>query len=156
MDIEQLEPFLRNCSCFAVLSDEALASVRDRCRVRPYKLGEVVFRQGDPADAMFVVYSGKVRVLRETDGQQLPLNTLFAGEHFGERALVSRQKRSATIRAAADSTLIAIPAVLTRRIVDAVVPSGDLSMLNLVALAMVLVAAVQIGMTAAPLSSRPA
>ncbi len=118
MDIDQLERFLRNCSCFVVLSDDELGFVRDRCRARHYKLGEVVFRQGDPGDMMFVVYSGKVRVLREADGAELPLNTLFAGEHFGELALVSREPRSATIRAAADSTLVGIPAEAVRALLD--------------------------------------
>ncbi|MFV2066768.1 MAG: ABC transporter transmembrane domain-containing protein, partial [Pirellulales bacterium] len=79
---------------------------------------EVVFRQGDPGDMMFVVYSGKVRVLRETDGGELPLNTLFAGEHFGELALVSHEPRNATIRAAADSTLVGIPAEAVRALLD--------------------------------------
>jgi CRP-like cAMP-binding protein len=108
MKVDQLEPFLRNCSCFAVLNDEQLKHIAEQAEFRHFKLGEVVFRQGDAGDKMYVVYSGKVRVLREDGDREIPLNTLFPGEHFGELALVHQAPRSATIRAAADSTLVAI------------------------------------------------
>ncbi len=110
MNVDQLESCLRNCSCFSLLSDEELAAVRDQADIRHYKLGQVVFRQGDQGDRMYVVYSGKVRVLHEENGDEIPLNTLFDGDHFGEMSLVSKAPRNATIRSAADSTLIGIPA----------------------------------------------
>jgi ATP-binding cassette subfamily B protein len=110
MKVEQLDAFLRNASCFVVLADAQLQRLRDRVDIRSYKLGEVVFRQGDAADRMYLVYSGKVRVLRAEGEGEVPLNTLYPGEHFGEMALVSGQPRNATIRAAADSTLISVPA----------------------------------------------
>ncbi len=118
MNVDQLETCLRNCSCFSLLADEELAAVRDQADIRHYNLGQVVFRQGDTGDAMYVVYSGKVRVLHEENGEELPLNTLFAGDHFGELALVSNEPRSATIRSAADSTLIGIPAEAVRSLLD--------------------------------------
>ncbi len=118
MNVDQLETCLRNCSCFSLLTDEQLAAVRDRAEIRHYSLGEVVFRQGDPGDAMYVVYSGKVRVLHEDNGDELPLNTLFAGDHFGELALVSNAPRNATIRSSADSTLIGIPAEAIQSLLD--------------------------------------
>ena len=107
MKVDQLEAFLRNSSCFAVLSEDQLDTLAGRAEIRSYKLGEVVVRQGDRGDRMYVVYSGKVRVLREEDGVETPLNSIFPGEHFGELALVHDRPRNATIRAAADSTLIA-------------------------------------------------
>src|SRR6267142_3611130 len=110
MNIDRFEPFLRGCSCFAVLTDAQLQILRDRAEVRHYNLGDLVFRQGDAGDGMYLVYSGKVRVLREENGTQVPLNILYPGEHFGELALMSRQPRNASTRAAADSTLIAISA----------------------------------------------
>lgn len=110
MKVEQLDAFLRGASCFVVLSEAQLQRLRERVDIRSYTLGEVVFHQGDAGDRMYLVYSGKVRVLRAEDGGEVPLNTLYPGEHFGEMALVSGQARNATIRAAADSTLISVPA----------------------------------------------
>lgn len=118
MNVDQLESGLRKCSCFSLLADEELAAIREQAEIRHYKLGQVVFRQGEEGDAMYVVYSGKVRVLREEHGDELPLNTLFAGDHFGEMALVSREPRNATIRSAADSALISIPAVAVTQLLE--------------------------------------
>ena len=105
MKADRLETFLRNCRCFAVLTDEQLEQIVSQAEFRQFKLGEVVFRQGDSGNAMYLVYSGKVRVLREENEREIPLNTLYPGEHFGELALVNREPRMATVRAAADSTL---------------------------------------------------
>src|SRR5262245_24793639 len=110
MEVDRLEPFLQSASCFALLTEPQLQRLCEQVAIRSYKLGEVVFRQGETGDRMYLVYSGKVRVLREKNGEEVPLNTLYPGEHFGELALVSGQPRSATIRAAADSTLVSLPA----------------------------------------------
>ncbi|TWU13581.1 Toxin RTX-I translocation ATP-binding protein [Symmachiella macrocystis] len=123
MNVDQLETCLRDCSCFSLLSDEELAAIRDQADIRHYKLGQVVFRQGDVGDRMYVVYSGKVRVLHEENGDELPLNTLFDGDHFGEMSLVSNAPRNATIRSAADSTLISIPAEAVQSLLE---KNGDL------------------------------
>ena len=109
MNVDQLEAFLSASSCFGLLNDEQLSLVCRRAELKQYKLGEVVFRQGDVGDAMYVIYSGRIRVIQESDGIEVPLNLLSTGEHFGELALVSNAPRSATIRAAADSTLIRVP-----------------------------------------------
>jgi len=118
MNVDELETSLRNCSCFSVLSDEELAAIRDQSHLRHFKLGQVVFRQGDAGDGLYVVHSGKVRVLHEERSDETPLNTLFAGDHFGELSLVSDEPRSATIRSAADSTLIQIPAEAVKNLLE--------------------------------------
>ena len=119
MKIEQLDAFLKNASCFVVLDDAQLERLRDRVAMRSFKLGEVVFNQGDAADRMYLVYSGKMRVLQTSEAGEVPLNTLYPGEHFGELALVSGEPRSATIRAAADSTLVSVPADAVRDLLAA-------------------------------------
>lgn len=60
-----------------------------------YKEGEVIFRQGDDATALFIVKSGEVEVIK--DGN--PLGIVPAGSYFGENALLeaSKAKRSASI-----------------------------------------------------------
>ena len=118
MQAARLEKFLRNCSCFAVLTDEQLEQIVSHAQFRQFKLGEIVFRQGDTGDAMYLVYSGKVRILREENEREIPLNTLYPGEHFGELALVKREPRMATVRAAADSTLVAISGQTINRLLE--------------------------------------
>jgi CRP-like cAMP-binding protein len=65
-----------------------------------FAFGEVIIRQGDEADAFFVITFGRARVVKKAeDGTELPLNVLKSGDEFGEAALLSQEKRSATIRA---------------------------------------------------------
>lgn len=62
---------------------------------REYADGEVICRQGEPGDRMFVVQSGRAVV--EVD--EVFVTELKAGDLFGEMAIVERRPRSATVRA---------------------------------------------------------
>lgn len=64
-----------------------------------YKSGEVIFREGDTADRMYYICSGKVQVSSMKNGETVILATLREGEIFGEMALVDSQQRSATVTA---------------------------------------------------------
>ena len=61
---------------------------------------EVLFHRGDPGDAFYYVESGQVRIFTyDEEGRELTLNSLGAGEAFGELALVDEQPRSASVDA---------------------------------------------------------
>lgn len=60
-----------------------------------FKPGEVIFKQGDRGDAMYVVRSGEIDI--EIDGKVV--ETLSEGAIFGEMALIDGSVRSATARA---------------------------------------------------------
>ncbi|MBN1954116.1 MAG: cyclic nucleotide-binding domain-containing protein [Anaerolineae bacterium] len=69
--------------------------------------GEILFQRGDPGDAFYVIESGQVRVFTYDErGKELTLNTLQAGEAFGELALVDDQPRSASVSAVGPVTLL--------------------------------------------------
>lgn len=68
--------------------------------------GSVVFRQGDPADAFFLLDEGSVEV-RAEDGT--PMARLGPGQAFGETALLVKGKRTATVVAVTDAVLLKIP-----------------------------------------------
>ncbi len=63
---------------------------------------EVIVRQGDTGDCMYVVQKGKVEVLTTRSSVELRLAVLGAGDFFGEMALFEREVRSATVRALGD------------------------------------------------------
>jgi serine/threonine protein phosphatase PrpC len=89
---------------FARLSDRELLRVMQSVEVRKYENDQVVIREGDKGDELFIVLSGKVTVSR---GGEV-LTRLGAGEHFGEMALIRAVPRSATVKADGSAELIAI------------------------------------------------
>lgn len=64
-----------------------------------YKDGEVIVRQGEAGECMYVIQEGQVEVLQERDGREVRLALLGENDFFGEMALVERDVRSATVRA---------------------------------------------------------
>jgi NADH dehydrogenase len=70
---------------------------------------EVVFREGERGDRLYVVLDGEVQVSKQVPGQgAVPLRRLGRGECFGEIALVSDQPRSATVRTLSRADLLAV------------------------------------------------
>lgn len=64
-----------------------------------YAPGTVVFREGDTGEEMFIIQRGKVRVTKDFSGKAHLIAVLGKGEFFGEMAIVSRLRRSATVTA---------------------------------------------------------
>jgi len=88
-----------------LLSDEG-DQIRDAMEIVQLDDGEILFNRGDPGDAFYVIDSGHVRIFTlDEAGRELTLNTLGAGEAFGELALVDDSPRSASASAAGPTTL---------------------------------------------------
>jgi CRP-like cAMP-binding protein len=75
---------------------------------RVYLDGEVIIRQGDVGDCMFVIQEGQVEVLAESEGEEVRLNVLDAGDFFGEMAVVEREVRAATVRALGAARILTV------------------------------------------------
>ena len=75
---------------------------------RPYTDGEIIVRQGEPGDCMFVVQSGTVEVLREDDGETTVLAELGPNDFFGEMSLFEHEPRSATVRAKRNARVLTV------------------------------------------------
>ncbi|MBU3665311.1 MAG: cyclic nucleotide-binding domain-containing protein [Chthoniobacterales bacterium] len=67
--------------------------------------GETLFREGDSADAMYVVVSGRLRAMREDEGKPVFIGDIGRGETVGEMALLTGAPRSATVEAMRDCVL---------------------------------------------------
>ena len=112
--------FLRAVPLFSGVSDAVLAEIADRSRIAHLQAGEVLFREGDPADELYVLQSGRLEVF--TDGfEEEPLRVLLRGAVVGELALLTESPRSASVRARRDSTLLE----LSRASFDALLSEHD-------------------------------
>ncbi len=66
---------------------------------RFYEDGEVIVRQGEVGDCMYVVQDGVVEIVREADGHEIQVGSAGRNEVVGEMAIFDRHPRSATIKA---------------------------------------------------------
>jgi len=68
--------------------------------------GEIIFRQGDVADCLYIILSGKVALCREKDGTEVPLAELGKGDLFGEGGFFMDPKRTECARALGGARVI--------------------------------------------------
>ena len=74
-----------------------------------FEPGQIVFREGDRGDWLYIVTEGEVEILKNDGaGVAAPLRRLGPGECFGEIALVSDRPRSATVRALCATNVLAV------------------------------------------------
>ncbi|MCP5042289.1 MAG: cyclic nucleotide-binding domain-containing protein [bacterium] len=92
---------------FGSLDAASLRGVIEQVKLVSLDEGEVLFRQGDPADTLYIVADGAVVPIAEEETHK-KLAVLEAGSFFGEIGLMTDLPRNATIRAIVDSRLLAI------------------------------------------------
>lgn len=93
---------------------------------RQLTAGEVLFRQGDPGDLVWVVDAGQIELVRErADGGEDPVAEVGSGRYFGELAPVFGLRRSATARAKTSATLTGYGPVAFRHNVRDEVAAGS-------------------------------
>lgn len=73
-----------------------------------YKNGEIIVRQGDVGDCMYVIQAGQTEVIKEKNGKEIRLTVLGEGGTFGEMSLIDREVRSATVRALGEVRVLTV------------------------------------------------
>jgi small-conductance mechanosensitive channel/CRP-like cAMP-binding protein len=104
----RLERALREIDLFRPLSEEELRTVAARCRPLHYAAGERIIEEGAAGDSFFVVDRGEVEVSKDLGGAPRTLARLMEGQFFGEMALLTGEKRAATVVAATDVDLFTL------------------------------------------------
>jgi len=88
------------------LSESEAQVFRARATRQAVARGALIFSEGDAADSFYIVESGCVSAFCKDGERTKPLNRLHAGDCFGEMAILNQDKRSASVVAAEDSTLL--------------------------------------------------
>lgn len=97
LDIKKI---LKQSDLFSSLPQEEIASVESLFTSVSFQAGAVIFKEGDPSDKLFIVYSGEVVIyqkLGEVGSRELA--RLGTGKMFGEMALITSGQRSALAKA---------------------------------------------------------
>jgi CRP/FNR family cyclic AMP-dependent transcriptional regulator len=75
---------------------------------RVYHDGEILVREGEAGDCMYVIQEGQAEIFVERGGKEVVLRTAGAGEVIGEMALFERVVRSASVRAKGDMRALTV------------------------------------------------
>ncbi len=90
---------LQRMPIFGAIREDTLHFLLDRVQEVHLEAGQLFFREGDRAESMYVLETGKVAVLKGWHGHELLLHYLQSGDCFGEMALLDLFPRSASVRA---------------------------------------------------------
>ena len=94
-----LATHLRALPLFKGLTDEFLAGLKERVELASYEPGQVICKQGDPADKLYLIRVGFVKVSQQSPGGEVILQYLHRSDYFGEMGLLGAGVRTATCTA---------------------------------------------------------
>ena len=103
-DVEGKTEILRRIPLFQHMTYKELLAILGIARGRQFEKGQSIIKEGDQGDELFVLFRGKVDVLKGG----LRIATLKAGGHFGEMGLVDQAPRSATVVALDETSAVSI------------------------------------------------
>jgi signal transduction histidine kinase len=99
---------LRQIPLFADLSEEDLERLYRMAETVSIPAGQLVLREGDPGDSLYVVLEGELEVTKRQGSQDVLLALYDPGQFFGEMALLEQAPRSASVRTVQESRLLVI------------------------------------------------
>lgn len=101
--------FLANVELLIPLSAFEREKIAEALEEKVFAAGEVIIKQGDDGDCMFIVESGTVSCSSvNAEGEKQELCTYGAGEYFGDRALLTTEKRAATLTANEETVCVTL------------------------------------------------
>ena len=91
---------IRRVPLFSLLTREQAQSIADGVVKRRYRRGEDIVQQGAKSNALFILLTGRARVLTaDARGREVILAVLKSGDYLGEMSLIDHEPHSATVRA---------------------------------------------------------
>ncbi|HEY1996576.1 peptidase domain-containing ABC transporter [Paraburkholderia sp.] len=113
MDAPQTSPsaaeFLSSVEILAPFTRDELERLTEHAQSRFYSFGETVCKAGEPADGLFVVKSGSVRIFTEEHGKEVSLGVRKDREIFADIAMLRAYLHESSVRASAKTELLFIP-----------------------------------------------
>jgi CRP-like cAMP-binding protein/Fe-S-cluster-containing hydrogenase component 2 len=104
-----LETHLRSVPLFATVGDDFIAYLKEKVELISYNQNQVICKEGEDADAFYLIRSGMVRVSQNMPGGEMVRTYLSRGDYFGEIGLLRSIKRIATCAALDAVDVVKIP-----------------------------------------------
>ncbi len=100
---------IRRVPLFSMLTVEQAQTIADGVVKRRYRRGEIIVEQGRKSDALFILLSGRARVITsDARGREVILAVLEAGDYLGEMSLTDNEPHSATVRAEVQTDVLVL------------------------------------------------
>lgn len=100
--------FLKRVPLFAALSPADLKQLAAIASEELFLEGDLIAKEGEQGDVMFVIVTGEIRVCREVSGSEVEVARRVAGEFVGELAIINREPRNANLIASGDVRVLCI------------------------------------------------
>ena len=111
--------FFRETLLFGELPEDVLERIVDEVDDRDLQRGDIIFREDDPPDELYIVLSGRIAIVNKSiDGRESMVALMEPGDLFGEMGLFDRKGRSAQARALEDSVVTCIPYLPVRSLYE--------------------------------------
>lgn len=102
--------FLGSLPLFEGISQNSLVRLAKDSRLKDAEQGSFIFFQGDPAEAVYIVWRGVIALrLENPDGRELVISEMSVGDCFGELAILTGEPRSTSAEAIVESEVLLIP-----------------------------------------------
>ncbi len=100
---------IRRVPLFSMLTAEQAQTIADGVTKRRYRRGEIIVEQGRKSDALFILLSGRARVITsDSRGREVILAVLEPGDYLGEMSLIDNEPHSATVRAEVQTDVLVL------------------------------------------------
>ena len=109
--VQKQRDVLSKVDFLSVIQEDLLSELAARANTRLFSTGELVVRQGEESSELFIVTRGEVSVVLSVENAEREVSRLGAGQFFGEMALVTGERRKATVKAATECELLVITRV---------------------------------------------
>jgi CRP-like cAMP-binding protein len=127
-DISDTVAKIRHLSLFQEFGESELEGLASLIDCACYSDGQLIVKQDEPGESMYVIVTGTVKVVHRADAREIELATLHEGDFFGEIALVDEGPRSADVVAIGDARMLSISQA-TIRALAGVYPSAAFKLL---------------------------
>jgi CRP-like cAMP-binding protein len=100
--------FLTRIHLFRDLKEAEVLSIAEKMQEETFESGQEIFKQGSVADRFFIIHQGKVKITQTRRKKNYYLATLIVSDYFGEEALFSNHRRSASVTATEKTVLFSL------------------------------------------------
>ena len=104
-----VQTLIRRIPMLRFSSNEEIARLTPKVELKTFEVGEIIFEEGEPADNLYVIHQGFVKISKQDGSKPKILSYLVEGDCFGETGVLSGDPRSASATAMSKTETLVVP-----------------------------------------------